>query len=404
MKPFLYIVVLFSCLVRTALATTAPLDPLEPVNGASVPEQRQGMVLKWQREPTAMWYEVYIKRDGVLYERKWVFGNYKWGAVEYVEYDFVLASVAAGKASSLIEWWVRPWEPVGGAGAWSSMASFTLTRVDLSALTASAPPNGDILDGGWWNYLTAHDLNSEATWFEFEVKDTSSGLVLRKKWFERVEGFNYASTYYSSKGEWWGDPEFALLPNGTYSWRARQWSPAFGNSPWSAEKSFTVQKIDFSRVPVPPDAGSISISNDDWLSGVAHSGNSPKFYYIGWGKDNQAATWYRLWIGDAAGKKLYDKWSRYVEANTAQGHCEWDPKTVFNLGSLKAYIQPYNPSGIGAWSSAISFIVPQNTPGSVFDLNVTYGPSMRGIASIGWKTHPGVDWFQVYVTSDDKLI
>jgi hypothetical protein len=157
-----------------------------------------------------------------------------------------------------------------------------------------------------------------------------------------------------------------------------------GYGPWSTALGFTV------NVLTPPNTSLISPKSNI-------SDSTPTYTW----KAVTNASWYYLWVNDVEGNKI-KKWYTAAQANcsTGTGDCSITPLTVLAQGVGKWWVQTWNTSGYGQWSTALSFTVNVLTPpkttlispkANISDTTPTYT----------WKAVTNASWYYLWV-NDSK--
>jgi hypothetical protein len=70
------------------------------------------------------------------------------------------------------------------------------------------------------------------------------------------------------------------------------------------------------------------------------------------------STWYYLWVNDATGNRIA-KWYSATEAGclSATGTCSVIPAVALAEGEARWWVQTYNGTGYGPWSSSLPFTI-----------------------------------------------
>ncbi len=161
----------------------------------------------WGAVDQALWYRIYVTRNGTLYQDRWVSGATLWTPPS----DF-----AAGSYS----WWVVGWGQ-DGYGPWSTSRSFTIP-LQVPAVVAHVAPQG-LQSENNLSYRWQKDAN--ASWYELWVNRASSG-VWHNRWYQ-MSGSGEASVTVVDH------------PGDNFTWWIRGWGPD-GMGPWSARIMFVV--------------------------------------------------------------------------------------------------------------------------------------------------------------------
>lgn len=140
--------------------------------GSSTPVAPQGTLdserlpqFSWTEVEEAEWYHVWLNKDGVKYEAKWIKASTNWSPE---------AELPGGDYA----WWVRTWSSERGHGPWSSGAEFSIAEDVPDAIYLVSPAltaTGTTLDYTW-------DADDAATWYHLRVM--CDGEVWFEKWFD----------------------------------------------------------------------------------------------------------------------------------------------------------------------------------------------------------------------------
>jgi hypothetical protein len=181
------------------------------------------------------------------------------------------------------------------------------------------------------DYIPAYTWNqvSGATWYYLYV-DGPSGNVI-KQWYTSAQANCNGSTCSLKPG--------TTLSGGAHTWWILTWN-SNGSGPWSVAKSFNTA----SPMPIPGTATLVS------PSGGTGWGSQPTYM---WNQVN-GSTWYYLWINGPSGT-FYTKWYTSDQANCDGSTCSIRPAITLPSGSNRWWVQTWNSSGQGPWSSGIVF-------------------------------------------------
>jgi len=289
--------------VPTAVTLLAPAG-----NIASASTQRY--VCK--ADSAAVWYELYITKDGQLFSDRWV--NVTNSAVDIATGN--IAVDVSGHAPGSYQWWVRGWSP-DGIGPWSNVGSFS-----IGSVTLLAPANGAVLQVRR-PQLAWSQADPVATWFHLYV--TRNGSAYLDQWIQGTTNWT-ASTD---------------MPGGDYTWYVLPWSPA-GAGSWSGAGTFSIQ----SAVP-----GTIT----QLSPAVSVPASSLQRYT--WRADS-AANLYELYIL-RNGQLFYDQWiaSTNSVVDISTGNFAVDV-TGHSPGTYQWWARAWSPDGMGAWSAGLTFLAP----------------------------------------------
>lgn len=245
------------------------------------------------------------------------------------------------------------------------------TVIGFTTLANGMEPSGGV---------TVEDRRPEFVW------PAVAGATWYQLWINR-DGATYQSEWVEDSTTWMPDAD---LRAGNYSWWVRSWSPTDGHGEWSEAAEFLIERnIPSAVTQLGPDG-----PQDDAM---------PTYR---WQKD-AAATWYRLWVGEAGAGTWHDRWyelSGEGEASvTPDGAPPGPAKPILSApsdmiannrptfewfgGEWEWWIRPWGPDGYGPWSGPMAFSIP----------------------------YPPNTWFRVYVnensanvidewTTDDSLL
>jgi len=131
------------------------------------------------------------------------------------------------------------------------------------------------------------------------------------------------------------------LATGNGQWWIQTYNTS-GYGPWSGGLSFTVSTsgLPGAATLVSP-SGSISTTTPTYVWNAVSD-----------------SSWYYLWVQDSSGDKI-KTWYSAADAQCASGtgNCSVTPATSIATGDGQWWIQTYNSSGYGPWSSGLSFKV-----------------------------------------------
>lgn len=271
----------------------------ENVTYPQIQQATRRPVLSWTTTPGATWYYLWINRNGTVYSKKWLH--------QAVGTWTPTTDLPAGT----YVWWVMPYVPALGNGAWSSASAFALRTMRPSAVTLVSPetnaPAGTIV----YKWIA----DPSATHYELLINRNGS------KWFDK---------WYNT------GRKTGLITNAvpghtagaTYAWYVRGWDPD-GNGPWSAGKTFACGKC-VATAPVTNAVVTIS---------------PPELTWIGFG----TATGYELWINLNG--------TKYLDELRVSPSTSWTPASAWPNGSYRWWVREITGAKTGVWSSAASFSI-----------------------------------------------
>lgn len=311
---------------------------MKPFGGAVVGRRP---TFEWRPTAGATWYLVHLNRNGQKQLEQWVDGASTW-------------TPSADLPAGSYQWWVRPWSPGTGNGAWSSGATFVVPQARPTVAPTPVGPQGTQAVGARRPEFSWSAV-SNATWYR--VYATRGGQVAIDRW---VETTSYVPP--------------ADLPAGTYRWWVVGWGPD-GLGPWSAERSFVLP------LAVPGAPSQTAPQGPQGSNNLAYA----------WTKD-ALATWYNLWVGRAGGGVLHNRWfelSGAGQANVNPGAAvpgpakpaptqpvgaiaQTQPTFRWDGGNCQWYVRGWSADGNGPWAGPMDFSVPY-APNTWMRVYVTRG-------------------------------
>jgi hypothetical protein len=232
-------------------------------SGGDFPDARRPS-FTWSAMASATWYQIWINRNGQTYETRWVSGATTW------------TPSVNGLPGGSYQWWVRPWSPATGCGAWAGPASFTISTAVPGELTQIAPE--EVQADRDLTYRWQKDEN--ATWYRLFVGRGGAG-IWHDKWFE-LSGTGEAAA--NPGGANLGAakpiqsvPQGAIESNlptfqwagGACEWWLRGWGPD-GYGPWTGPKAFSVPNQADAWYHIYVSRGSAKVL-DQWTQGTSLS-------------------------------------------------------------------------------------------------------------------------------------
>ena len=336
----------------------APPGPtnLAPAPGPSTEASPQ---FSWDQVPEALWYQIWITKDGATFKSAWLYNNTYWYPPERL-------------ASGTYRWWVRAWNPCG-TGQWVSGGAYVLTCPPLAKPVPSVP-SGDTysdyaqnleVDFGW--------PSSYASWAQFNI--SRNGKTFFNQWIK----LPYTSSY-----QYYYDFGYGFFTSGDYEWTLREWAPCGGTSEWSDPLSFTVNANPCTGAPAPASITGTSVEFYP-LNGMAGSQSSVR-PWVYWNFLSEVV-WYQVQVL-ADGQVYLTDW---VQRNGA-----WQPKGDLPAGNLGVRVRGWNECGFGPWSPTEALTLGCETGGQVTGLDEFRCDYGYGLA-VGFDALPGVSWYQVIV-------
>lgn len=217
-------------------------------------------------------------------------------------------------------WWVQA-RNESGDGAWSAAVSFVVGALPEAPVLVS-PSGVGVPETPSYSWEAVSDAAEYHLWV-----NTQSGPVIQ--------------TWLSAASVCAG-PQCSVTPSTTLARGYHTWwvqaRNASGDGPWSAGVSFTVGDLPGTPTPISP-VGPTATS-------------SPTFTWTGL----EDATAYYLWINNAAGTPVVQRWLDAEEV-CASTDCSTPLGQALASGSHTWWVQARNASGDGAWSAGLSFAV-----------------------------------------------
>jgi hypothetical protein len=172
------------------------------------------------------------------------------------------------------------------------------------------------------------------TWYLLWVRDGASNTKVTQ-WYTAAQAGCGAGT-----GTCSATPSI-VVPAGVAQWWVQPWSPA-GYGPWGSGMGFTVTGS------TPPAATLISPSGTTAATVPTYTWNAVA-----------TATYYYLWVRDAAGTTKVQTWYSAAQVGCAggTGTCTITPSTSLSAGGHTWWVDTWNSAGYGPWSGGIGFSV-----------------------------------------------
>lgn len=345
-----------------------------PLSFSNAYDEGSFTALIWNRIDRALWYNVYIQKDGVLFRQQWY------------RADEIPPSPAINTNSyppGSYKWWVRAWEPSSGSGEWSENGAFTINCRQLNAPALQFPADNAVNDGFWLSSLSVQ-RDPTVTWAEIEL--TKDSIFYTRKWVEfpiRNNGILPAD-----------DPSgFNLvLPDGTYEWKARVWSPCYGPSLFSNPRTFIQQNSSCTGAPEEPFAININrlhFTSFDFAASNHPSAN-PQF--------SELTSYSQYYVRSVStGQVVFNQWLYHDQYLG-------DFIPALKPGDYEIWVRGYNECGIGAWSEPpLVFTISEKPAVPVQNFSFR-GHDCEGNAHAAWGVQAGIDWYQLYLAQDGKVL
>lgn len=116
------------------------------------------------------------------------------------------------------------------------------------------------------------------------------------------------------------------------------------------------------------------------------------------------STWYKLWIGNSNGDKIFSKWYDATEI-CSDGNCSVTTETVINAGNYEWYVNSWNEYGKN-WSDGMSFSVQGNVnlPSKVTHVSPS-SESTESTPTFSWNRDSYSTYYKLWIGSSngDKM-
>jgi uncharacterized protein (DUF1800 family) len=252
-----------------------------------------------------------------------------------------------------------------------SLPTYILSADNTSPATADLiSPSGNITDTTptyQWNAV------ADASWYYLWVNDSTGNKI--KKWYTAAEvGCPNGSGTCSVTST-------TVLKQGMGKWWILTWnSTGYGN--WSSALQFNTAS---EALPV---AASL----------VSPNGNITKATPTYQWNAVSNATWYYLWVNDSTGNKI-KKWYTAEEVGCSSGvdRCSITSKTALNAGSAKWWIQTWNSTGYGPWSTASLFMLDSSNIPVAASLILPKGEIADTTPTYQWNAVANATWYYLWV-------
>ena len=254
----------------------------------------------WPEVPLATWYKLWISKNGQNYHQQWVQGTTTWTPSQ---------AMLAGD----YRWWVQPWSPSYGHGAWSEPCDFTIALMLPPELVQIAPSGTQIentLEYRWHKDATA-------TWYRI--------------WVGRVGSGTFHDKWYAMTGTGEGSVSIGGHLQGDHTWWVRGWSPD-GNGPWAGPMAFST--------PGPAPAKPVLIAPEGLIATA-----EPLFEW----QAADRAGWYRVYVTSSSAKVI-DQWTQDTSLSSP---------VALSSGTHSWWVGAWNnESGATVWSDRMDFTTP----------------------------------------------
>ncbi len=225
------------------------------------------------------------------------------------------------------------------------------------------------------NYTPTYTWNAVNTMTSYQLWVNGPNGHYFDKWYTAAEAGCASGTGTCSI-----TPTKALW-GGNYTWWIKTWNPA-GAGAWSAGMNISTTIIPAPGIPT-------------LVSPNTNIGTNYNPTYT-WNQVANATSYY-LWVNGPSGN-LIQKWYTSAEANCDGSTCFITPTTTLGGGNHMWWVQAWNPTGTGPWSSAMSFstATPTIPPAATLvspntNLGSNYNPTYT------WNQVTGSAWYYLWV-------
>lgn len=223
---------------------------------------------------------------------------------------------------------------------------------------------------------TTYDATPTYTW------GAVSGATWYQLWVDDATGSKKVIQWYTAEtvgcGDGVGDcsvtPTIAI--EGSVNWYVQSYN-AEGKA-WSKAKTFHL---------IPPAATALIAP----LGSIADATPAYSWNAV------EASTWYRLWVGDAANKMVFDKWYTAADLGCGDGTgtCSVTPTTAVK-GDNQWWVQTYADHNQGPWSTGLTFTAPDGRP-AVATLISPVGAITDPTPTYTWNAADASTWYYLWV-------
>jgi ELWxxDGT repeat protein len=276
----------------------------------------QAAVYTWEEVPGATWYYLWVNGPTGNVHKQW----YTAAAANCDGTTCSLSDVTPGLTAGTHTWWIQTWNATGD-GPWSEPMTFTPVLPAAATLVSPSGNSGLVNPTYSWNEVPG------ATQYYLWVEGPAGNV--HKVWYTSVDA-NCDGTICSL-----GDVTPGLTA-GTYTW----WIQAeneVGKGPWSGAMTFNTL----------PDAATLVSPNGP-------DTNNPTYTW----EEVPGATWYYLWVNGSTGN-VHKQWYTAAAASCDGTTCSLSDVTPgLTAGTYTWWIQTWNATGDGPWSTGVNFTVP----------------------------------------------
>jgi hypothetical protein len=217
--------------------------------------------------------------------------------------------------------------------------------------------------------LYTWEADTNATWYELSV--TLNGRLFVDKWYALgdlmvVNGTNLAVNVSGHT-------------SGSYQWYVRGYDPG-GLGPWSGPMNFSLGIPGAVALLAPANNASLANRQPDFI----------------WSQSVPPATWFRLYV--ARNQTTYlDQW--------IEGATNWMPTTDLPAGSYSWWVETYNATGLGPWSTNATFTIPLAVLGALALVSPTGGSVPSSLKQLyTWQADAAATWYELYVVQNGQKL
>ncbi|MCH9698782.1 MAG: peptidoglycan DD-metalloendopeptidase family protein [Gammaproteobacteria bacterium] len=242
---------------------------------------------------------------------------------------------------------------------------------DASSVPAAATlisPSGTISDTTptySWNAV------SNSTWYYLWVNDSTGNRI--KQWYTAAQVGCGSGTGTCSI------TPSTVLAAGSGTWWIQTWNSS-GYGPWSTGMNFNISGGVPSAANLVSPSGTITDTTPTYLwNAVSNS------------------SWYYLWVNDSTGNRI-QQWYTADQAGCSggTGTCSVTPATVLANGSGTWWIQTWNSSGFGPWSSGSNFNISSGLPPAATAISPS-GQISDSTPTYSWNAVSNSTWYYLWV-------
>jgi serine protease len=346
----------FSATIPTTPAAATNLSPNTAIGTNYNPN------FTWDNVANATYYHLYVSGPSGVVKDQW----YQSSSICDVSTCTVASSTLGGGTFTM---YVQTWNSAG-FGPWSAAATFSTTIPTAPGKAVNLLPNTAI--GANYNPNYTWDKVTTATWYHLYVAGPSG--VVKDQWYDAATICPAAICTVASP----------TLGGGSYIWYVQTYNSA-GYGPWSDPTTFST-----TTPPLPTVATNLSPNT------AIGTNYNPNYT---WDKV-AAAAWYHLVVTGPSGMVL-DKW--YDAATICPTATCTVASPTLGGGSFTWYVQTYNSTGYGPWTTATTFSTSIPTAPVGATLTAPVGTASH-TPTYTWDKVPSATWYHLYVKGPGGLV